>query len=107
MLTSDTEENRCQALHYFDRGVRDTGNLFGLMGKVKHVFRNKLTVVFQVTSSDYVSQVTHYFRIYVSYFFYLVTLISHFTDLLTFDDRLIIKNDFTFVSFFVFIVEER
>uniref|UniRef100_A0A673GS47 Tetratricopeptide repeat protein 21B-like n=1 Tax=Sinocyclocheilus rhinocerous TaxID=307959 RepID=A0A673GS47_9TELE len=34
-LTSDTEENRPQAIRYFDSGVQDAGNLFGLMGKVK------------------------------------------------------------------------
>uniref|UniRef100_A0A672MGE8 Tetratricopeptide repeat domain 21A n=1 Tax=Sinocyclocheilus grahami TaxID=75366 RepID=A0A672MGE8_SINGR len=35
VLTSDTEENRPQAIRYFDSGVQDAGNLFGLMGKVK------------------------------------------------------------------------
>ncbi|XP_048030804.1 tetratricopeptide repeat protein 21A isoform X1 [Megalobrama amblycephala] len=34
-LTSDTEENRRQAIRYFDGGVQDTGNLFGLMGKIE------------------------------------------------------------------------
>uniref|UniRef100_A0A672MMD5 Tetratricopeptide repeat domain 21A n=1 Tax=Sinocyclocheilus grahami TaxID=75366 RepID=A0A672MMD5_SINGR len=34
-MTSDTEENRPQAIRYFDSGVQDAGNLFGLMGKVK------------------------------------------------------------------------
>lgn len=37
MLTSDTEEDRPQALRYFNSGVQDTGDLFGLMGKVKLV----------------------------------------------------------------------
>ncbi len=37
MLTSDTEENTPQAIRCFDSGVQDTGNLFGLMGKVKRV----------------------------------------------------------------------
>ncbi|XP_077075262.1 tetratricopeptide repeat protein 21B [Siphateles boraxobius] len=35
VLTSDTEENRHQAIRYFDSGVQDTGNLFGLMGKIE------------------------------------------------------------------------
>uniref|UniRef100_A0A673GRR5 Tetratricopeptide repeat protein 21B-like n=1 Tax=Sinocyclocheilus rhinocerous TaxID=307959 RepID=A0A673GRR5_9TELE len=34
-LTSDTEENRPQAIRYFDSGVQDAGNLFGLMGKME------------------------------------------------------------------------
>ncbi|XP_016092333.1 tetratricopeptide repeat protein 21B-like [Sinocyclocheilus grahami] len=35
VLTSDTEENRPQAIRYFDSGVQDAGNLFGLMGKME------------------------------------------------------------------------
>ncbi|XP_056119594.1 tetratricopeptide repeat protein 21B [Rhinichthys klamathensis goyatoka] len=35
VLNSDTEENRHQAIRYFDSGVQDTGNLFGLMGKIE------------------------------------------------------------------------
>ncbi|KAG1934258.1 tetratricopeptide repeat protein 21B [Pimephales promelas] len=35
VLTSDTEENRHQAIRYFDSGVRDSGNVFGLMGKIE------------------------------------------------------------------------
>ncbi|XP_067290523.1 tetratricopeptide repeat protein 21A isoform X2 [Pseudorasbora parva] len=35
VMTSDTEENRHQALCYFDSGVQNTGNLFGLMGKIE------------------------------------------------------------------------
>ncbi|XP_050953552.1 tetratricopeptide repeat protein 21A isoform X2 [Labeo rohita] len=35
VLTSDTEENRPQAIRYFDSGLQDTGNLFGLMGKME------------------------------------------------------------------------
>ncbi|KAL1248216.1 hypothetical protein QQF64_021534 [Cirrhinus molitorella] len=35
VLTSDAEENRPQAIRYFDSGVQDTGNLFGLMGKME------------------------------------------------------------------------
>ncbi|XP_043082785.1 tetratricopeptide repeat protein 21A isoform X2 [Puntigrus tetrazona] len=34
-LTSDTDESRPQAILYFDSGVRDTGSLFGLMGKME------------------------------------------------------------------------
>ncbi|XP_026057521.1 tetratricopeptide repeat protein 21A-like [Carassius auratus] len=36
MLTSDTEEDRPQAIRYFDSGVQDTGIVFGLMGKMEH-----------------------------------------------------------------------
>uniref|UniRef100_A0A8C1MAG8 Tetratricopeptide repeat domain 21A n=1 Tax=Cyprinus carpio TaxID=7962 RepID=A0A8C1MAG8_CYPCA len=35
VLTSDTEEDRPQALRYFNSGVQDTGDLFGLMGKME------------------------------------------------------------------------
>ncbi|XP_073797334.1 tetratricopeptide repeat protein 21A isoform X2 [Danio rerio] len=35
VLTSDLEENRPQAIRYFNSGVRDSGNLFGLMGKIE------------------------------------------------------------------------
>ncbi|XP_052452314.1 tetratricopeptide repeat protein 21B [Carassius gibelio] len=36
MLTSDTEEDRPQAIRYFDSGVQDTGSVLGLMGKMEH-----------------------------------------------------------------------
>lgn len=35
VLTSDLEENRRQAIRYFNSGVRDSGDLFGLMGKIE------------------------------------------------------------------------
>lgn len=34
MLTSDTEEDRAQAIRCFDSGVQDTGNVFGRVEKV-------------------------------------------------------------------------
>ncbi|XP_051538517.1 tetratricopeptide repeat protein 21B [Myxocyprinus asiaticus] len=35
LLTSETEENRPQAIRYFDNGIQDSENVFGLMGKIE------------------------------------------------------------------------
>ncbi|XP_051970171.1 tetratricopeptide repeat protein 21B [Xyrauchen texanus] len=41
LLTSETEENRPQAIRCFDSGVQDSGNVFGLMGKIEFFMANQ------------------------------------------------------------------